>query len=196
MPRMSAKVAAKIDRLSRHAHAFHRFAHHPLCERYRGELVQVGRTRLCRGCLLAGVGAAAGIPLGFALPSLGLFALGAWLVTLAVGLSRPARRGKLWTRLLPALGLATAVGAGLRGPSAFGLALAAVASAGAALFLWSYRRRGPNREPCRTCPEWNLAVPCSGFRPIVRREAAFRRLSSRWLDAPTPRAAASTPASP
>ena len=30
----------KIDRLSRAAHRFHRFAHHPLCERYAGEVIR------------------------------------------------------------------------------------------------------------------------------------------------------------
>jgi len=52
-----------------------------------------------------------------------------------------------------------------------------------AAFVALYRQRGPNRSPCQQCPERSLSTPCSGLRPIVRRERAFRRLAQRWLDA-------------
>jgi hypothetical protein len=144
-----------------------------------------GRTRLCRGCLLATGGAIVGTAVGLLVPALGAWSLGLAFVS-TIGALAPARLGKLWTRLLPAVALAAAFGAGLRGPLALGLALSGV-SAGCGLgLLWAYGRRGPNREPCESCPEYRLAVPCSGVQPILRREAAFRRLTSRWLDAATP----------
>jgi len=55
------RTVRAIDRLARRAHAFHRFAHHPLCERYAGELVPLGkRTRICRGCAASALGSLAG----------------------------------------------------------------------------------------------------------------------------------------
>jgi hypothetical protein len=36
-------LAKQLDRLSRRAHRFHRFAHHPLCGAYAAELVPLGR---------------------------------------------------------------------------------------------------------------------------------------------------------
>ena len=47
------------------------------------------------------------------------------------------------------------------------VALLSVGLGAASLLL--YRRKGPNRVPCTTCPERTLEV-CSGFAPIVRRE--------------------------
>src|SRR6478735_5996516 len=56
------RTVRAIDRLARHAHAFHRFAHHPLCQRYAGELIPLGRrSRLCRGCASAALGLAVGL---------------------------------------------------------------------------------------------------------------------------------------
>ncbi len=183
MQPLARPLARRIDRLSRHAHAFHRFAHHPLCGRYDGELVALrGRTRLCRGCLYAASGALAGLAAGLALPAVGAWALELALVS-AFGLLASGRLGKVWTRLLPAVALAAAFGAGLRGPLALGLALSGVSAACGLGLLWAYRRRGPNREPCQSCPEYSRTVPCSGVQPILRREAAFRRLTARWIDA-------------
>ncbi len=61
------------------------------------------------------------------------------------------------------------------------LALGILVASAAVVLL--YRKRGPNRGPCTQCPERLLSIPCSGLRPIVRRERAFRRLAQRWLDA-------------
>src|SRR5258706_14473890 len=58
--RIARGTAIKLDRLSRGAHRFHRFAHHPLCDRYAGEVVRFGRVRLCRGCTFAVIGGLAG----------------------------------------------------------------------------------------------------------------------------------------
>jgi len=174
-PAIPAALARRIDRLAWIAHAFHRFAHHPLCDRYQGELVPLGhRTRVCRGCALALLGASVGALAGAALRSTAL-GPAIWLMP-AAGLALallPLGRSKLLRRFLPAL-LLTATA--LHGPPAvalLGLGL------GAAMLLL-YRRKGPNRVPCSTCPERTLEV-CSGFAPIVRRERAFRRLSGRWL---------------
>jgi hypothetical protein len=52
--RPSPALVRRLDRLGRRAHAFHRFAHHPLCDNYAGELIALrGRTRVCRGCTTA-----------------------------------------------------------------------------------------------------------------------------------------------
>ncbi|MGC4001002.1 MAG: hypothetical protein QM767_27495 [Anaeromyxobacter sp.] len=83
MSRLPRPLARRLDRLARRAHAFHRWAHHPLCDRYAGEVFRAGRrTRLCRGCTLAATGGAAGLALGALLPP----APGALLLAAAVAL--------------------------------------------------------------------------------------------------------------
>ena len=178
-------TARLVDRLAQRAHAFHRFAHHPLCQRYASELIPLGRrARVCRGCACAAAGTLLGAlsalalhPNEHALFVCGALAVTVFLASLALRLPKSVGRG------LPA---ATASFAGLAGllrpelaPRVLALALLAFGGA----FLWLYRRRGPNRSPCQTCPERSLARTCSGLRPIVQRERAFRRLAQRYIDA-------------
>ena len=178
----SAAIAKRIDRLSRGAHAFHRFAHHPLCREYASEVFRFGRrVRLCRGCTLAAVGALAG----------GVFALWAdpsWIVAAsaappALVLASPRLRaaGKIATRLLPAGLCAFSIAAGARSGTVAGAGVCLFVLSAVALCVALYRRRGPHRGPCLACPERARPEPCRGFAAIVRRERAFERLSGTWL---------------
>ncbi|MEI9938238.1 MAG: hypothetical protein WDO69_13540 [Pseudomonadota bacterium] len=179
------RTVRAIDRLARSAHAFHRFAHHPLCERYAGELIPLGRrARLCRGCAASALGSVMGLLAALAWqPSFSVL-LGASALGLGLLLSSLARRLPKWlgrSAATACLGFACLNGLlSARGAPLF-LAVGILVSSAA--FIARYRRRGPNRSPCQQCPERLLAVPCSGLRPIVRRERAFRRLAQRWLDA-------------
>src|SRR3954466_7943099 len=89
-----------VDRLARSAHAFHRFAHHPLCERYAGELIPLGkRTRVCRGCVCAALGSFTGALAALyfqpRLPALlCASALGLGLVTISLALRLPKWLGR------------------------------------------------------------------------------------------------------
>jgi hypothetical protein len=189
MPRLPARLAARIDRLACTAHRFHRFAHHPLCDEYRGEVVRLGRrNRLCRGCLLVGSGSVGGLALSVLLPAppaalavLGAFGLaGVVYATTSRRSKSRARAPKLVSRFLPALAIAYALGRAVQ----FGLAGGAFAAVCAIPLLGlvtRYRRRGPDRTPCASCPERNQSTPCRGIAPIVRRERAFRRLAGQWL---------------
>lgn len=191
MPHVPPALARRLDRLARRAHAFHRFAHHPLCGAYAGEVLRVGRrARACRGCASAAAGALGGALLGALLPSPPPLAFAAGLVLaaavpiLAVRPVHPAPRrrpGKLVTRALPCLVLSALATAGLGAWSAPGAAACAGALALGAVTVARYRRRGPDRAPCAGCPERALAVPCAGLRPLARREAAFGRLAGRLL---------------
>jgi hypothetical protein len=174
-PSIPRPLARRIDRLARLAHAFHRFAHHPLCDRYQSELIPLGRRlRLCRGCTLGLLGLVAGSAAGWFTRSHAL-GVAIWIAPVAgVALATlPLGRSKVLRRFLPALLLT--LGA-VHGP----LLLSAGSALGAAWLLTLYRRRGPNRVPCHACPQRTFEV-CAGFAPIVRRERAFRRLSGRWL---------------
>ncbi|HEX4353033.1 MAG TPA: hypothetical protein VHZ95_08970 [Polyangiales bacterium] len=178
----------RIDRLGRRAHAFHRFAHHPLCDAYAGELIALrGRTRICRGCSAALFGASSGIAIG------SLFHLSIALTTLAAAIGWLAlfalqrvklrtRPSKLLTRAAPMMLLTASMTTLARAPS-LGHAIAALLliALSWAVFV-RYRRRGPDRSPCLACPERALAQPCSGFRAIVRAERAFVRRSERLID--------------
>jgi hypothetical protein len=174
-PRFDRALARRIDGLSRRAHAFHRFAHHPLCSEYGGELLQLGkRTRVCRGCtlLIAGIvsGVAAALVARPPAPGAGVAVALAFALA-AIGLR--LRGPKSVTRLLPGCGLGIALGSG---PGSAAIALAALA-----LLYWRYRSRGPDRSPCASCAESAGPVPCRGMAKIVRAERAFQRLSGRWL---------------
>jgi len=84
--RLPPALARRIDRLARRAHAFHRWAHHPLCTYYAAEVVRVGhRTRVCLGCSLTAVGAIAGVMVGLVVPSVpGVALLGIGAVLFAL----------------------------------------------------------------------------------------------------------------
>jgi len=179
------RTVRAIDRLARSAHAFHRFAHHPLCQRYSAELIPLGkRARVCRGCVCSALGSGAGLVMALSFrPAfsalLAATALGLGLLLTSLGLRLPKWLGRSAATACLGFaclsGLRTAHGAPLF--LALGILLSSVA------FVALYRMRGPNRSPCTTCPERSLAKPCAGLRPIVRRERAFRRLAQRWLDA-------------
>jgi hypothetical protein len=188
MARTSPALALRIDRLARVAHRFHRFAHHPLCDEYRGEVIALGRrARVCRGCASVLGGGLAGIALGLvaeppwiALPALLTGGIACGAIATFFGRARHARPAKLVSRFLPsaaiAFSLVRAVTLGVVGITSALLGLALLGA-----IVARYRRRGPDRTPCATCPEQNLGRPCRGVAPIVRRERAFRRLAGQWL---------------
>jgi hypothetical protein len=104
---------------------------------------------------------------------------------LGVGLFATAfvsRSPKWLGRGLAALTSSFAGIGGLISGAAFGLGLALGLLASAALIFWGYRRRGPHRGPCERCPERSGSAVCSGLKPIVQRERAFRRVAQRELD--------------
>ena len=175
-PSIPPPLALRIDRLAWRAHAFHRYAHHPLCEVYRSEVLRVGqRFRLCKGCTFLAAGILTGVVVG-AFAQLPLeWGMRALLLGLVLGTaSLVLRLPKILGRLIPGAGLGMALWAGW--PCALATLLV-VAVAGAL-----YRRRGVDRSRCETCAERALS-PCSGFASIVRRERAFRRRANRWLGA-------------
>lgn len=189
-PRIGRALARRLDRLAFRAHAFHRWAHHPLCREYEGEVFRLGRRlRVCRGCTLASLGTLAGLAGGLLVPVLPLWAL-ATLASLGAltGLLTVGRRRhpKLLTRALPMglmifFGLQTLRGGGHVRWAILTWAVATVAAA----FLF-YRRRGPDRTPCTICPEFTAGGTCRGFQEIRTRERAFARLASRWFQPQDP----------
>jgi hypothetical protein len=188
MSGIPARLASRIDRLALTAHRFHRFAHHPLCDEYRGEVVRFGkRNRVCRGCLLAATGGVAGFVASVFLPATPAALLSLWgagvvglIYTIARRSPERVRPRKLVARFLPALLIAYALGRSVQ-LGVVGCALAAAFALPLFGVLSFYRRRGPDRTPCASCAERNLATPCRGLAPIVRRERAFRRLAGQWL---------------
>ena len=188
MTHLAPALVRRIDRLARHAHAFHRFAHHPLCSNYGAELLALGRRqRVCRGCAFAVLGAALGVALGAMLP-VGVLAgasaalLASCLLALSLRVRLPKLLGRLAPALLSSLASLAALRAGgiTRGCVLVGVPLALLVAREV------YRRRGPNRAACLSCPQRERLPRCSGFSPIVRRERAFQRLAQRWIDAARP----------
>jgi hypothetical protein len=177
-------LARRIDRLSRRAHRFHRFAHHPLCGAYVGEVIRYRRIRVCRGCAFAILGGLAGGATALATGgSLIGSVIGSALGTgvLLATLWAKTRIAKRWTRLVPAAAFAYAISSGVLTWQTGGYLLAVLAGALVATARVLYGRRGADRSACASCPERNLA-PCSGMAAIVSRERAFQRVAARWLD--------------
>lgn len=187
---VSPLLARAIDRLSRRAHRFHRFAHHPLCGEYADELVPLGRrARVCRGCLYAALGGVAGAAAGLSVPIASLADVLASVavaapIMLGAAFTRAGRRAsKLRTRLAPLATVSLLFFAGVRLGGTLGVAAALLAIGTIAIGYAAYRRRGPDRSPCRACPERAQPQVCRGFAPIVRRERALQRIAQRWLTA-------------
>ncbi|HET9989932.1 MAG TPA: hypothetical protein VFQ65_15485 [Kofleriaceae bacterium] len=182
---IDGRTRRTIDRLSRRAHRFHRFAHHPLCGNYAGEILRIGRLRLCRGCSYALAGGLAGGSIALAVTTATSLSVAVPMIALAIAtalivVSLRFRPTKLVTRLAPAVLVAFAITCGVRelGPYGIALALAAIAIVGGLRVL--YGKRGPDRSPCTTCPERTLQ-PCSGFAPIISRERAFQRVVRKLI---------------
>ena len=173
-PALPRPLAKQIDRLARRAHAFHRFAHHPLCDSYRSEVVRIGRKlRVCKGCAMLVGGFVAGVAIGGLFQPSAVFGLASWSVAIALGLSSLRRRlPKAAARLLPGAGL----GFGLW----VGWPCAVLSLATMAICFVLYRRRGVERSRCEHCHERERR-PCSGFTLIVRRERAFQRRADGWI---------------
>ncbi|MBK7978057.1 MAG: hypothetical protein IPK07_34020 [Deltaproteobacteria bacterium] len=182
VPATPRAAARELDRLSRAAHRFHRFAHHPLCDEYASEVIRIGRrTRVCRGCATALAGAVAGVVI--ALVGRSVTPLVALTVAAAGGLAGAAsfalrdrvRPAKWLTRGLPACALAFGAASGARAGGALGVGVTAATIVGLAGNLALYRLRKPDRSPCASCRERESVTPCRGLRPIVARERAFQR---------------------
>lgn len=169
------------------------------------------KTRICKGCFLAALGTTLGVALGASIPRLPFAALAALALgcggLLAVAfpfpLARqsgpaptegsqeaadlsqnhqiPRPRNKFATRLLPFFFLAFTMAQCLRFGGARGWTCAMACAVEFALMLWAYRRRGPNRGPCLTCPERFQMHRCRGVKPILARERAFQRLAGRMI---------------
>ena len=160
--------------MARKAHAFHRFAHHPLCAAYEQELIVLGRSsRICKGCTLALVGLLCGAVTGIFVRLTGMSASIALVLALLLLLTSLRRRlPKVLNRgaagALIGLALTQGVGAFVLGGAVLALA------------YQLYRLRGPDRGPCASCPE-NGNPSCSGFRPILEAERAFRQAASELL---------------
>jgi hypothetical protein len=178
---VNKQLARRLDRLSRAAHRFHRFAHHPLCERYSGEVVRIGkRTRLCRGCAYAVIGGSIGGVLGFAIADPRVAFASTAIAVIALYVSLRWRRTKIVTRFVPAILLAFAIVAGVTARSPLGLVAAFAAAASAGGLRLAYGKRGADRSPCVTCPERDRQ-PCTGFVAIVSRERAFQRVAGAMI---------------
>ena len=171
-------LARRIDRFARRAHTFHRFAHHPLCPAYAVEVVALGRMRVCKGCLLAGSGLFTGLVAGLTPwgggPALTVSLLAAWTAwLLCLARWRPP---KFFARFLPAALAGDLAVRGCRMGGWVGWAVTLAVAAGLAAAIRHYRRRGPHRDPCAACPEREGPRTCTGYRPMLRREAALRRI--------------------
>jgi hypothetical protein len=105
--------------------------------------------------------------------------------TLALGLARLSLRDrrlpKIVSRFFAACGLSFAVFTVVHAPAPRSMGIAIASCVGTMVLTVLYKRRGPDRSPCASCPEWGLPRTCSGFRPIVVREKALMRKAGGLL---------------
>lgn len=182
---VSPKLARKLDRLARAAHLRHRWAHHPVCSRYAPERIQVGRVMLCRGCTFLALGVVTGAIVGALVTlSAGMLAVicAAAMVPAVVAAFARWRIPKLLTRWLPAHAFALACARLVKDPH-WSVAALVVALASLALgYRSQHARRGADRSACTACPQNARKPDCDGFKPVIRRERAFVRISAKLMD--------------
>jgi hypothetical protein len=183
--RLSAPIAREVDRLARGAHRRTAWAHHPLCERYGPETLRLGRHVVCKGCALVVLGAAVGFGAALCLRLRAEHAALACAILAAPSILALVRRvPKVVSRALPGGALGLGLGAAVAAPGAATILLGVGLVAALLVHRAVYRRRGPDRSPCATCPERASAPACAGFTPLLRRERAFRRAATRVMDRP------------
>lgn len=172
----------------RHAWFFN-WAHKPLCEPYREDVLRLGQLRLCRGCSALWFGALITGPLLLALSPRPLWsAIFAALFMTSAALSHPSLHSK-WPRAVrDALRVATgclptlAVGMLARGHPLVG-AGALTLLAGTYL-LYRQLRKPRGLHKCESCPESGQGI-CSGYAVqaqairVWEEEASQREMARR-----------------
>jgi len=164
------------------------WAHKPLCDRFRHDVLRLGHVRICRSCTMVYAGLAATLVLGGVFrPQLGvwgptvLLAIGA--VTLAMSAPRWYNR---WPRAIRdvlrfALGAVIAlccwmplVGQWFLGPLAAGVLWG--------FWRWYFRQRGGRKaQCCNGCSELGRDRICSGFAWQAARIREFEENATDLL---------------
>ena len=172
----------------RHAWPFE-WAHKPLCEPYREDVLRIGRLHLCRGCSALKAGFFVVSPLMLWLvPTAWLPELFAALFAIVSLFSHPALHSR-WTRpvrdlLRCAAGclVPLAVALGIAGQVALGLG--ALVALGVIYFVYAHLRKSRRLQRCETCEESSAGV-CSGYAlqaSLIRdweEQAAQREMARR-----------------
>lgn len=187
-PGLRARLGLKLLWL-RHAYSF-LWAHHPLCERFREDVFQIGRVHLCRSCAAAYLGMATGVILLATTSLLSTPTLPMVLAIPTVVLSHP-RFYKRMPRLLRDL-LRTSMG--LLIVACGGLFLSGCYFTGAVLSVvlfafWRFyfRLRHARRlAACNGCPELNGDGVCSGFARQAESVRTYERKATEMLYRSTP----------
>lgn len=153
----------------KHAWTFN-WAHKPLCARFQEDVLQIGRARICRSCLLLYTGLAAGIVLFLVIGGPLSYSAVCWGLTLTavtVVLSAPWWYKK-WPRCVRdilrfALGLSIAFYLGLvfTGHVAIGIIGAVLMSAFWKVYL--HLRADRKLRACQGCEQLKSGQICSGF---------------------------------
>lgn len=167
------------------------WAHKPLCDAYREDVLRLGRLRLCRGCSALWFGVLAGGAWVSAAPleSGTTTTLFVALYLVCAALSHPTMHSR-WPRFVrdglraaSGLLLPLAFGVAIRGELLLGSVLTAVL---VATYFGYAKLRSPRRlAKCSDCPELGLGI-CSGYAvqgTAIRawEEAASRREHLRRL---------------
>ena len=174
-----------------HVYAFN-WAHKPLCDRFRHDVVRIGHVHLCRSCLLAYAGILAGVAASIAAPSF-LQTHGATvfvsIATATILFSLPFWY-KRWPRCLRdvlrfCMGLSIALCGCLlvSGQIVVGI----VGAIGLATFWRTYLalRRRRRLHSCAGCPELNGRHICSGFQSQTECLRTYEEKATRWILANT-----------
>lgn len=157
-----------------------RWSHSPLCERYRIDVLRLGRLHLCRSCTLIYGGCFLGAGLFLLAPALRSIPLYSITVVLlsVLALSYPPLYHH-WSRLTRDV---VRFGAGVAGAVFLGvLFLQSYLTIGGTLallvlayFWFRDRRRAVKRKACDGCPELGLNKVCSGYELQADSIRAYR----------------------
>ena len=170
-----------------HSYRF-RWAHKPLCGRFAEDILKVGEMRICRSCLCAWLGVAAGlvaVVVSATVPAFGGFPLSglafAAVLFPVLGLSLPTIYKKLPRTIRDVLRFA----GGALIPSSVGVAfthpLLGLAALVAMFLFWKvyFRLRKTRRlSACEGCPDRVIDGICPGFALQAEGARAFERAAS------------------
>lgn len=181
----AVSVSVRIWWLWTRCSAPFRWAHKPLCRRFRHDVLRVGPFYVCRSCLFLYTGLLVVGGLGLISSHADrLFGLPAFLALLAPTLAGSIprlyaslhRRSRDLLRFASGALIAMAAGMILRGQwavgAACGLALAAFWQ------IYFRQRRARKRRECDGCPELDGKSVCSGYAFQANRIRAFERAAT------------------
>ncbi len=168
-----------------------KFAHHPLCQRYRNQVWHLGPLIVCQGCSLVLLGILSGLISSFywLIPALAIkgFVLGLSFLIIMMPVLLVEFLRISWRPIKRLIRFLTGFGIGFNialilGFHSFWLTIQAIVFLIGGYFLFKMVRHSRKKpDLCQTCPELSEKGVCSGYQTIVEAEREYGKIASEVL---------------